>query len=613
MVTDIPLLLLGPVIRRAESHLVRIQIATSKEINPRFELAGAQAHQHTYLSRLGDKLFLYSCTLTPVEGHFPCDEPLDYGLFDGQTAIDLSALSYPNCEQPNLVIPKQLHSVLHGSCRNPHHYSDDALIQADKLVEQALIEEGTAKRAQLLIMSGDQIYADDVAGPMLLAIHELIGKLGIYTEQTPLIDTGDDIKATLYTRADILPKTPWQELSKWHSGYWFRKDEPHFSSVKSANHLVHFEEFIALYLLSLSAPIWQLIDLSTYEIAQNHPRKQQFDAELRHLTRLAQTQKHAARLMAHVSTLMIFDDHDVTDDWNLTANWEQAVYTHPASSGIIRNAMLSYALFQGWGNTANDQSWPFFSLLDTHLNNQQWQLQSAAKAVFDYDYWHFQLATSPNVVVLDTRTHRWRSEQDFNEPSGLLDWERLLELETTLEGSEQVILVSPAPVFGVKSIEAIQAIFTLCGKPLMVDCENWMAHEGSAKKLLNIFRRGETPEETIILSGDVHYSFCFSVKARFGDRDNRIWQLTASGIKNEFPRKLINFLDKLDSILYSPRSPLNLFTKRWQMKVDKHDTTSGPQKHLVSHAAISLVELEQGNLSRYRLFHSDGSVTEYEL
>ena len=48
------------------------------------------------------------------------------------------------------------------------------------------------------------------------------------------------------------------------------------------------------------------------------------------------------------------------------------------------------------------------------------------------------------------------------------------------------------------------------------------------------------------------------------------------------------------------------------MKVDKHDT-SRPQKHLVSHAAISLVELEHGKLCRYRLLHSDDSVTEYEL
>ncbi|WP_234399145.1 alkaline phosphatase D family protein [Pseudoalteromonas sp. T1lg75] len=611
--TELPLLLLGPLLRRAEPELIRLQLATSKAINPRLELSGVELYQQVDMCRLGEHLYLYSLTLTPRKGTFATDLAIAYELFDGLVRIDLSAFCYPGHASPTLLIPQQLHSVLHGSCRNPHHYSDDALVQADELLACSLAQENEVQRPQLLLLSGDQVYADDVAGPMLLAIHQLVAKLGIYTESMPLLTTSEQVVDELYRRAELLPKKPWQKLSKWHSGYWLRKDEPHFSSIKSANHLIHFEEFIALYLLSFSAASWQLVDFARLELAAEHPQQEVFSAEREHLRKFAASQGQVARLLAHTSTLMIFDDHDVTDDWNLTANWEQAVYTHGASRGIICNAMLAYALFQGWGNTDAKQDWPFFSLVNDALQDNNWHLKGGYKPLLHYDYWHYELPTVPKVVVLDTRTHRWRNEQDFNEPSGLLDWERLLELESTLEGCDKVLLVSPAPVFGVKSIEAIQALFTLCGKPLMVDCENWMAHEGSAKKLLDIFRRLETPEETIILSGDVHYSFCFSVKARFGERDNRIWQLTASGIKNEFPRKLINFLDKLDSILYSPRSPLNMFTKRWQMKVDKHDTTTGPQKHLVSQAAISLIELEQGELNRYRLLHSDGSCTEYEL
>ena len=47
------------------------------------------------------------------------------------------------------------------------------------------------------------------------------------------------------------------------------------------------------------------------------------------------------------------------------------------------------------------------------------------KLILNFNYWHYELNTIPKVVVLDTRTHRWRNEQNFNEPSGLLDWERL--------------------------------------------------------------------------------------------------------------------------------------------------------------------------------------------
>ena len=56
-----------------------------------------------------------------------------------------------------------------------------------------------------------------------------------------------------------------------------------------------------------------------------------------------------ARVFAHLSTLMMFDDHDITDDWNLSAQWEETAYGHPFSKRIIGNALLAYLLCQGWG------------------------------------------------------------------------------------------------------------------------------------------------------------------------------------------------------------------------------------------------------------------------
>ena len=47
---------------------------------------------------------------------------------------------------------------------------------------------------------------------------------------------------------------------------------------------------------------------------------------------------------------MIFDDHDVTDDWYLNQLWRDRVLTNSLGVTTIRNALLSYALFQAWGN-----------------------------------------------------------------------------------------------------------------------------------------------------------------------------------------------------------------------------------------------------------------------
>lgn len=610
---QLPLLLMGPMVRRAEPAVVCIQFATTKAGNYHITLDGIDTYSELQSIRLGEHLLLHFITLKPVESSLPTDVLLAYQLFNDNQVMDLSAFSYKNFAAPAFVIPSKLEQIFHGSCRNPHHPAKDSLVAAEHWQAKQRVQGNAG--ADILLLSGDQVYADDVAGAMLIAIHSLIAKLGIYKEQPLDIELPTDITEQLYQRHLFLPKVPWQQRSKIGVGYWLKKDEPHFSSLKAANHLIFFEEFIALYLLNLSPYVWQLVDLKNINYQAKTAKCQQlFESEKQALIDFSQGLSAVQRLFANVSTLMMFDDHDVTDDWNLTAGWEQVIYQHPVSRRVINNGLISYWLMQGFGNDAGNKTGALIKDFKASLNGHNcWQFKAFDKAILDFNHWHYELDTVPKVVVLDTRTHRWRNETNFNEPSGLLDWERLTELEESLLTHEQVIIVSPAPVFGVKSIEAIQAVFNMCGQPLLVDVENWMAHEGSAKKLLDTFRRDDTPKETLILSGDVHYSFCFSVQKRFGNHANRIWQLTASGIKNEFPRKLINILDKLDSILYAPKSPLNFFTKRWHMEVDKHQTKGDGQKYLVSDAAISLIELKQGKLARYQLIHADSRTTEFDL
>lgn len=610
---QLPILLMGPMVRRAEQAGVCIQFATSKPANCRIDLINNESYSEQQSIALGEHLFLHFVVIKPINEQFPLDTQLPYALFIDGKSIDLSSWCFENQPTPAFVIPNKLTDILHGSCRNAHHRAKDSLVSASKWqnTQRSKNEQG----AQLLLLSGDQVYADDVAGPMLLVIYQLIDQLGIYKEQPLELALPSDINEQLYNRHHFLPKTPWQNRSKLGVGYWLKKDEPHFSSVKAYNHLIYFEEYIALYLLNFSAAAWACVDLEkTQYTEQNNKNQTIFNAEKTALIDYAEGLSEVERLFANVSTLMMFDDHDVTDDWNLTAGWEQAISQNKSSKRIVSNGLASYWLFQGIGNDALTKTSALIQpFKDSLVDEDVWQFKAFDKSLHEFNYWHYELTTTPKVVVLDTRTHRWRNESNFNEPSGLLDWARLTDLEESLLSHEQVIIVSPAPVFGVKSIEAIQAMFNICGQPLMVDVENWMAHEGSAKKLLDTFRRTDTPNETLILSGDVHYSFCFSVQKRFGDHPNRIWQLTASGIKNEFPRKLINVLDKLDSILYGPKSPLNFFTKRWHMEVDKHQTIDEGQKYLVSDSAISLITLEQGNLSRYQLIHGDGHLTEFDL
>jgi hypothetical protein len=47
---------------------------------------------------------------------------------------------------------------------------------------------------------------------------------------------------------------------------------------------------------------------------------------------------------------MIFDDHEVSNSWYISARWSSRVFARPLGVRVVSNALASYAVFQGWGN-----------------------------------------------------------------------------------------------------------------------------------------------------------------------------------------------------------------------------------------------------------------------
>ncbi len=68
-------------------------------------------------------------------------------------------------------------------------------------------------------------------------------------------------------------------------------------------------------------------------------------------TVLAQGVGRVRKGLANVATYMMFDDHEVSDDWNMTKDWVHQVYASPAGLRVMQNALCAYAIFQQWGNT----------------------------------------------------------------------------------------------------------------------------------------------------------------------------------------------------------------------------------------------------------------------
>jgi hypothetical protein len=47
---------------------------------------------------------------------------------------------------------------------------------------------------------------------------------------------------------------------------------------------------------------------------------------------------------------MIFDDHEITDDWNITPGWSKRTRSSDLGRAILRNGLAAATLFQMWGN-----------------------------------------------------------------------------------------------------------------------------------------------------------------------------------------------------------------------------------------------------------------------
>ncbi|MGP9678115.1 alkaline phosphatase D family protein [Halomonas sp. AOP27-A1-41] len=604
----LPDVLVGPLLRRISPTRLVLWLVATRPLDMSLVLfPGGSNEQRFHLNDhhqclpIGRHAFIHLIDLR-LPHALSTDERIEYDLRFQAATGEWQALPewapwlcHEGSAYPAFVIASRHHRLMHGSCRKPHHASADGLVRADSWLadKQPAPKEWPA----WLLMTGDQVYVDDVAGPMLRAVHALIERLGLVDERLEGA-TVEDSQAlyaspdSYYQRESLLPDVTSNVALR--ERFFGGVKKPVFTSANASNHLMTLAEMLAMYCLVWSPVAWQMI--SPEMPALNDKAAQRYRQEQAALDDFVAGLPQCARLMAHLPSLMIFDDHDVTDDWNLTADWERCAYGHPFSKRIIGNALVAYLLCQGWGN-APDKLNPLVEQA-AELFREPGPLVCARQdalieRLLRFQGWEFQVPGTPALIVLDTRTRRWRSERSPQQPSGLMDWEALMEMQQALLGCKSAVIVSPAPMFGVKLIEGVQKMFTWAGKPLVVDAENWMAHRGAANTLLQIWRHSKTPGNYVILSGDVHYSFAYDIIVRRQKRAPHLWQVTSSGIKNTFPVQLLNTFDRLNRWLYAPWSPLNWFTKRRKLSIHPRDPSGASAgERLWNASGIGLVTLD---------------------
>jgi PhoD-like phosphatase len=265
-------------------------------------------------------------------------------------------------------------------------------------------------------------------------------------------------------------------------------------------------------------------------------------------------------LLSTVSTAMIFDDHDVHDDWNISEAWLEEMRQHEWWNRHILGALSSYWVYQHLGNLepghheedellrrvkAADDAEPiledFARRADRDTSGTRWSycrdlgrtrlvvIDSRAGRVLDEGH----------RSMLDEREWDWVADHftgDFDHllVATSLPWLLGPGMHYAEAWSEAVAGGAWGPAFAPLAEKARQT----------ADLEHWAAFQESFARLGGLLRsvaageRGPAPASIVVLSGDVHHAYLYEVAFRRGSGvESNVYQAVCSPYRNPLEKK----------------------------------------------------------------------------
>ncbi len=260
-------------------------------------------------------------------------------------------------------------------------------------------------------------------------------------------------------------------------------------------------------------------------------------------------------LLSTVPSAMIFDDHDVCDDWNISESWVEEMRAKPWWDERIVSGFMSYWLYQHLGNLSPRE------LEEDEIYRQVRQAEDAGpvlrKFAFQVDRdpetyrWSFYRDFGKiRLIVMDSRAARvlkskHRAMIDEEEWSWIKQLTRG-EFDHLLLGTSLPILVGPAIHYIEGWNEAVcdgawGELAAKVGEKIrrVLDLEHWSAFQKSFTEVIELLRavstgeRGHPPATILILSGDVHHAYLVKAFLSKGDGvKSSIYQAVCSPFRN---------------------------------------------------------------------------------
>ena len=361
----LPLVLAGPILRKVTPTSVTVWLALKESATVTLDVhighptVGAKvASGERPTVRIGKNLHLVAVTARILNKNLTSGEVYFYHLYfkqasspqpqDLKQATGRNDWGYSPDKVPSFALPpRDLADVrlIQGSCRKPNATGSDALNLLDELIEASF--QSANARPHQLILSGDQIYADEVADVLLMMLTDAAAELlGPETLPHPLMPN-QVIDPNIYepiSRMNLIPRIG-------------------FTTDDKRSHLMSLGEYLCMYLFVWSEALWPP-NIPDWDDLVQAIKDQKDDDFLLHAAKLRDainddrtnvitmrsTLPTVRRALANIPTYMLCDDHEVTDDWNMTREFCDDVYGNPTGTRIIQNALVAYSLCQHWGN-----------------------------------------------------------------------------------------------------------------------------------------------------------------------------------------------------------------------------------------------------------------------
>jgi hypothetical protein len=271
-------------------------------------------------------------------------------------------------------------------------------------------------------------------------------------------------------------------------------------------------------------------------------------------------------LLSTVPSSMVFDDHEMIDDWNTSAAWRRRVTATDWWDARIAGGLASYWVYQHLGNLspaelAADPTWQAVRALPEDADAEPLLRDMALRADRDprsVRWSYVRHWGDARLLMVDSRAGRVLEEQGRR----MVDDEEFAWIEEQMrqavdDGVCHLLVGSSLPWLlphAIDSIERVDEALAVRHEGRLVgraaealrqaaDLEHWAAFGHSFDRLgaalLGVARgeHGRAPATTLVLSGDVHHAYAAEV-VEPGGLEGRVHQLTVSPLHNQAPHPI---------------------------------------------------------------------------